>query len=319
MKQVCMLVLLSLASLQVMAQCGGLNKRPCKVWERVPSCNKGLVENFKKGKCVAKAKKKARNGTKVAVHPGVFQVRPHLNEINRLVARIAKQIQPLMQSGDFAKMIERGDHRGLERRLNLAGLRREISASGRSFSGPSGGISLPKSLVITAGLSAAAGVGAEGEIGLAISLSGKEPMRKIISAGFKMGLSFEANFGASIGLMWEEPSHLCGSVQGVALGVPLIPVGVPNVVVGLKIATNVPEEQAVHGEIFRGVIGFVGYGHKVEVGYFRSAHKVTAFGSGASVCARPCGALNQRPCTVVERFPSCDRGLVERFGQCTKG
>ena len=35
--------------------CGPVNKRPCKVWERIPSCNAGLVEDFKKGLCVTKA------------------------------------------------------------------------------------------------------------------------------------------------------------------------------------------------------------------------------------------------------------------------
>ncbi|MCA9472257.1 MAG: hypothetical protein MRJ96_15740 [Nitrospirales bacterium] len=34
--------------------CGGTNQRPCKIWERIPSCNKGLVENFKINRCVAK-------------------------------------------------------------------------------------------------------------------------------------------------------------------------------------------------------------------------------------------------------------------------
>lgn len=37
------------------AQCGGVNGTPCKVWERVPSCNSGLVEDFGKGKCVKPA------------------------------------------------------------------------------------------------------------------------------------------------------------------------------------------------------------------------------------------------------------------------
>ena len=35
--------------------CGRANQRPCKIWERIPSCNKGLVEDFKKGQCVTKA------------------------------------------------------------------------------------------------------------------------------------------------------------------------------------------------------------------------------------------------------------------------
>ena len=38
------------------ATCGGKNQRPCKLWERIPSCNKGLVEDFAKGRCVAKVR-----------------------------------------------------------------------------------------------------------------------------------------------------------------------------------------------------------------------------------------------------------------------
>lgn len=37
------------------ASCGGKNQRPCKLWERIPSCNSGLVEDFLKNRCVAKA------------------------------------------------------------------------------------------------------------------------------------------------------------------------------------------------------------------------------------------------------------------------
>jgi hypothetical protein len=36
------------------AACGALNQRPCKVFERVPSCNRGLVEDFRHGRCIAK-------------------------------------------------------------------------------------------------------------------------------------------------------------------------------------------------------------------------------------------------------------------------
>ena len=36
------------------AQCGATNQRPCKVWERVPSCNRGLAEDFRVHKCVRK-------------------------------------------------------------------------------------------------------------------------------------------------------------------------------------------------------------------------------------------------------------------------
>lgn len=44
------------------ASCGKLNQRPCTVFERIPSCDPGLYEDFGKGKCLKpKKKKKALN------------------------------------------------------------------------------------------------------------------------------------------------------------------------------------------------------------------------------------------------------------------
>jgi hypothetical protein len=40
------------------ARCGAVNQVPCKVWERIPSCDKGLVEDFAKNRCVRPAKPK---------------------------------------------------------------------------------------------------------------------------------------------------------------------------------------------------------------------------------------------------------------------
>jgi len=36
------------------ASCGANNQRPCTIFERIPSCNKGLYEDFGKGKCLRK-------------------------------------------------------------------------------------------------------------------------------------------------------------------------------------------------------------------------------------------------------------------------
>lgn len=38
------------------ASCGAEGKRPCKLWERIPSCNEGLVESFTKGRCLKRAR-----------------------------------------------------------------------------------------------------------------------------------------------------------------------------------------------------------------------------------------------------------------------
>lgn len=55
------------------ASCGALNQRPCKVWERIPSCNKGLVEKLGKA-CVRPPA--PRRPTKPKVSCGALDQRP---------------------------------------------------------------------------------------------------------------------------------------------------------------------------------------------------------------------------------------------------
>lgn len=55
------------------ANCGGNNQRPCTIWERVPSCNGGLKEDFSKGKCVSKAPPKLNCGKKNGTPCKVWQ------------------------------------------------------------------------------------------------------------------------------------------------------------------------------------------------------------------------------------------------------
>jgi uncharacterized membrane protein len=42
------------STLNAQRKCGGEGQRPCKVWERIPSCNKGLWENVQLNMCVGK-------------------------------------------------------------------------------------------------------------------------------------------------------------------------------------------------------------------------------------------------------------------------
>ncbi len=62
------------------ANCGGLNQRPCNIFERVPSCNKGLVENFAQKKCLQAAPQPAQRASPAAKqrpgHCGRHQQRP---------------------------------------------------------------------------------------------------------------------------------------------------------------------------------------------------------------------------------------------------
>jgi hypothetical protein len=45
-------LLLMAPSVATAATCGAAGQAPCKVWERIPSCDRGLVEDFAKGRCV---------------------------------------------------------------------------------------------------------------------------------------------------------------------------------------------------------------------------------------------------------------------------
>lgn len=47
-------VICSPGSAAAQSGCGRAGQRPCRVWERIPSCNQGTVENFAKDLCVAK-------------------------------------------------------------------------------------------------------------------------------------------------------------------------------------------------------------------------------------------------------------------------
>lgn len=49
---IAVLVIFAAADVQAQRKCGAEGQRPCKIWERIPSCNKGLKENFRLGMCV---------------------------------------------------------------------------------------------------------------------------------------------------------------------------------------------------------------------------------------------------------------------------
>lgn len=45
-------ILLLPSTTNAQRKCGGEGQRPCKIWERIPSCNKGLREHFQLNMCV---------------------------------------------------------------------------------------------------------------------------------------------------------------------------------------------------------------------------------------------------------------------------
>ena len=60
----------------VAATCGGRNQKPCAIWTGRKSCDRGLVENFAKGRCVDKPKKKPRPSKKKPPNCGRLNQKP---------------------------------------------------------------------------------------------------------------------------------------------------------------------------------------------------------------------------------------------------
>ena len=59
-------------------------------------------------------------------------------------------------------------------------------------------------------------------------------------------------------------------------------------------------------------------GYRISMGAFASLVAVVAVSGlllSSDAEGASCGAKNQRPCTIFERIPSCDAGLVEDFAR----
>ncbi|MCC2098737.1 MAG: hypothetical protein KDJ29_17730 [Hyphomicrobiales bacterium] len=55
------------------ASCGALNQRPCKIFERIPSCNAGLYEDFRQGRCLSRTRPAPRPVPRRVVCGGLNQ------------------------------------------------------------------------------------------------------------------------------------------------------------------------------------------------------------------------------------------------------
>jgi uncharacterized membrane protein len=81
-KHISMLSVLSIAmallfagSANAQRKCGAEGQRPCKIWERIPSCNKGLYEDFRLKMCVGEH-------TPVDARTGKYLPQPKSTDLN---------------------------------------------------------------------------------------------------------------------------------------------------------------------------------------------------------------------------------------------
>jgi len=93
--------------------CGALNGRPCNLWERVPSCNKGLAEDFVAGRCissdpVSQCKSVVRTilGAKKKL-PELPLVQPLLDQLNKRKGELERKAANLRPQTSLEKDLDR--------------------------------------------------------------------------------------------------------------------------------------------------------------------------------------------------------------------
>ncbi|MGF1454868.1 MAG: hypothetical protein ACFB6R_05760 [Alphaproteobacteria bacterium] len=217
------------------ANCGGLNQKPCPIWVRVPSCDKGLVEDFAKGICKAKPKRKpiiprpkncGRAGGKPCPLPHIPScngdlvedfIRGICRESNGTVLDRARD--SLNQSSTFVKqaLLAMGNCASAGQLLKSRGAR----------SGKANGLQeLPcvkdlieiagragyRSLSIGLGSGASFGLGGDVEAGLVFDTALKNPPAFYTSKGFSLGL--QAGIGANLVVGFGHSSNRPGTFQG---------------------------------------------------------------------------------------------------------
>jgi hypothetical protein len=195
------------------AACGALNQRPCKVFERVPSCNRGLFEDFRHGRCIAKPA--GRLAPPHIAKPN--KPPPSCGALNQRPCRITERI-PSCNRG----LIEDFRH-------------------GRCITKPAGRLAPPH-----------------------IAKPNKPP--------------------PSCGALNQRPCRITERIPSCNRGL------IEDFRHGRCITKAVPRP------------GRPPPGHPIS----GPPHHLQ------------CGAVNQRACKLTERIPSCDRNLVERHGTCIR-
>lgn len=199
----CAITALTTSGDALAAACGAANQRPCKLWERVPSCNKGLAEDFRRGRCVA-----ARPSTVVAASSDTTRARAiidaHAATAGKLRGIAACIAQPARKAR-FAAAARSRDVAAANRLLgecigaaNLSALR-GVPAAARPHMAATAGRSCGAGgyQMLTIGLigpSAAVIVGAGAEAGFAFDISGcgGRSTRFYSTHGWSVGLAVNA-------------------------------------------------------------------------------------------------------------------------------
>ncbi len=300
--------------------CGNRKQRPCKVHERIPSCNKGLVEDFAVGKCL---RPEEASGKKLEKQFMSFANR-FVRENQKLAKTLTSFAESLtrgptaryFQNGGFKRDVEGRRVAQIARRIDLKPLRRQLKqVRGR----------LPKTITIGVVTEGGVGIGGSMELGIAFDISSQGGPAVIYrSFGINMGLITGGSASVAVSFIMPRPQQMVGEVKGFSFAAGR------SVFQGASVGGSLgfwfaplPSMPANVGFDYRQLIGVgvaVSIGATVLPVDLRGSSALTQRFNGRKWVADGCGGLGKRPCHLVERVPSCRRGLREDFikHQCVR-
>jgi hypothetical protein len=214
--------------------CGNANQRPCKVWERIPSCNVNLKEDFAKGICVAVncGKKHGRPCTVVERIPSCDAdlVENFLKgrcvpsadaERHRIADEKLKQIGGFITSKvQFATQVANNSQ--VRSSLNAGNKTAVAQAINPSSVGAT---QMPDGYLLrtlTVGATASGKflfVGTSGGAGVAIDLKGERPVYAYATGDYSFGPGLAAGGGIDVGFWVCQNNKIGGDSWGVEFGV----------------------------------------------------------------------------------------------------
>ena len=302
-------------------ECGARNQRPCLLTERIPSCNRGLVEDFKYRTCLLSEESSAKEFEAFA-NRFLIDNKKLIDALVSFSMTLSGGSTPqYFSSGDFLKDVKSRRFQQIESRLGVKQLRTRLG----KISSPL----MPRAVTIGVVADGGVGIGGNLEQGVAINLTGQGPLADMYRTfGVSMGLITGGSGSVAVAFWRDNPTGLKGESRGLSFGGGKV----VNPATGISVGGGIGFWFAPL-EAFPGAIGFdyrqlngisvaVGAGASVLPVDLRGTSSLTQLWDAASLrwAADSCGKRNKRPCHLVERVPSCDRSLREDFmaHQCVR-
>jgi hypothetical protein len=236
--------------------CGRENQRPCKVWERIPSCNAGMVEDFLKGKCVRNQNAELRQLASKLTAGAAAH--------QRTLSKIAGCMANPARMNRFQAAVKKKDMKTAQGVTNqcvspaeMASLRAAPQGLAKAPSG-NGAQQYFNSLSIGVGAGGMVFIGASGDLGLVIDLNGKLPPRFYSSGEYSFGLGVSVGADVIVGVSRDQ------AVPSVSNNLSVVAAG--KYLAGGGIAAVFDYGDPIKEDVFNGFAVNAGAGIGAEIG-----------------------------------------------------